>query len=104
LADSRAPRFGPAVHANAESGPPFTSRMTPETARCGEAAPVDILAQAYRKHGAETSTTNRETSALSRMFQLAVRRGQLDRMPIFPKRLEENRHARASSNTRNTRE
>jgi integrase len=43
-----------------------------------------------RKQGAETSTINRETSALSRMFQLAVRRGQLDRMPMFPKRLEEN--------------
>ena len=33
---------------------------------------------------------NRETSALSRMFQLAIRRGQLERMPLFPKRLEEN--------------
>ena len=43
-----------------------------------------------RKRGVETSTINRETSALGRMFQLAVRRGQVDRMPIFPKRLEEN--------------
>jgi integrase len=43
-----------------------------------------------RKRGVETSTINRETSALSRMFQLAFRRAQLDRMPIFPKRLEEN--------------
>ncbi len=33
---------------------------------------------------------NRETSALSRMFQLAMRRGQLERMPLFPNRLEEN--------------
>jgi hypothetical protein len=24
------------------------------------------------------------------MFQLAIRRGQLERMPLFPKRLEEN--------------
>src|SRR3954452_17120065 len=35
-----------------------------------------------RKDRAETSTINRETSALSRMFQLAVRRGQFDRLPI----------------------
>jgi integrase len=39
---------------------------------------------------AEASTVNRETSALSRMFQLAIRRAQLERMPLFPKRLEEN--------------
>ena len=48
----------------------------------------------YQKHrraeGAEASTVNRETSGLSRMFQLAIRRGQLERMPMFPKRLEEN--------------
>ncbi len=43
-----------------------------------------------RKHGAEAATINRETSALSRMFQLAIRRGLLERMPLFPKRLEEN--------------
>jgi integrase len=43
-----------------------------------------------RKQGAEAATVNRETSALSRMFQLAIRRGQLERMPLFPKRLEEN--------------
>jgi integrase len=43
-----------------------------------------------RKRGAEAATINRETSALSRMFQLAIRRGQLERMPLFPKRLEEN--------------
>ena len=43
-----------------------------------------------RKLGAEAATINRETSALSRMFQLAIRRGQLERMPLFPKRLEEN--------------
>ena len=43
-----------------------------------------------RKQGAEGATTNRETSALSRMFQLAIRRGLLERMPLFPNRLEEN--------------
>ena len=43
-----------------------------------------------RKHGAEAATVNRETSALSRMFQVAIRRGQLERMPLFPTRLEEN--------------
>jgi site-specific recombinase XerD len=43
-----------------------------------------------RKQGAEAATINRETSALSRMFQLAIRRGQMERMPLFPKRLEEN--------------
>ena len=43
-----------------------------------------------RKQGAEAATINRETSALSRMFQLAIRRGQLERMPLFPGRLEEN--------------
>src|ERR1700745_433713 len=43
-----------------------------------------------REQKAEASTVNRETSGLSRMFQLAVRRGQLERMPLFPKRLEEN--------------
>ena len=43
-----------------------------------------------RKQGAEAATINRETSALSRMFQLAIRRGLLERMPLFPGRLEEN--------------
>src|SRR6266516_169050 len=43
-----------------------------------------------RKEGAEAATINRETSALSRMFQLAIRRGLLERMPLFPNRLEEN--------------
>ena len=48
----------------------------------------------YQKHrragNVESATVNRETSALRRMFQLAIRRGQLDRIPLFPKRLEEN--------------
>src|ERR1019366_2223941 len=43
-----------------------------------------------RKQRAEAATINRETSALSRMFQLAIRRGLLERMPLFPNRLEEN--------------
>jgi integrase len=43
-----------------------------------------------RKEGAEAATINRETSALSRMFHLAIRRGVLERMPFFPQRLEEN--------------
>jgi integrase len=43
-----------------------------------------------RREGAEAATVNRETSALSRMFQLAIRRGLLERMPLFPKRLQEN--------------
>jgi integrase len=47
--------------------------------------------QLYRRaQGAEAATINRETSALSRMFQLAIRRGLLERMPLFPNRLEEN--------------
>ena len=45
---------------------------------------------ARRAEGAESATINRETSALSRMFHLAIRRGQLERMPTFPNRLEEN--------------
>ena len=43
-----------------------------------------------RKQGMEAATINRETSALCRMFQLAILRGLLERMPLFPKRLEEN--------------
>ena len=34
-----------------------------------------------RRQAPEAATVNRETSALSRMFQLAIRRGQLERMP-----------------------
>ena len=40
--------------------------------------------------GAAAATVNRETSALSRMFQLAVRSRQLPERPVFPERLEEN--------------
>jgi integrase len=43
-----------------------------------------------RQQRAESGTINRETSALSRMFHIAIQRGQLRRMPVFPNRLEEN--------------
>ena len=43
-----------------------------------------------RAAGAAAATVNRETSALSRMFQLGVRSRQLDERPAFPERLEEN--------------
>jgi integrase len=43
-----------------------------------------------REQGAEAATINRETSSLSRMFHLAVHGGKLERIPLFPKRLEEN--------------
>ena len=43
-----------------------------------------------RAAGAAAATVNRETSALSRMLQLAVRGGQLAQRPVFPERLVEN--------------
>jgi integrase len=58
-----------------------------------EAMTADAVRQ-YQLHRraqrAEAATINRETSALSRMFQLAIRRDLLERMPLFPNRLEEN--------------
>ena len=42
-----------------------------------------------RAAGAAAATVNRETSALSRMLQLAVRGGQLAQRPVFPERLDE---------------
>ena len=39
--------------------------------------------------GVAAATVNRETSALSRMLQLAIRAGALDHRPVFPERLEE---------------
>ena len=39
--------------------------------------------------GAAAATVNRETSALSRMLQLAIRAGALDHRSVFPERLEE---------------
>jgi len=63
----------------------------------GTATTDDITGDAVRRYqlrrradGAEAATINRETSALSRMLHLAIRRGLLDRMPVFPNRLEEN--------------
>ena len=38
--------------------------------------------------GAAAATVKRETSALSRMLQLAIRAGALDHRPVFPERLE----------------
>jgi hypothetical protein len=56
-----------------------------------------------RAQVAEAATVNRETSALSRMFQLAVRRGQLERMPLFPKSVSKRiRPGTGSSSTRST--
>jgi integrase len=47
--------------------------------------------QAWRKaQGAATATINRETTALGRMFRIAVKAEQLSRVPPFPARLEEN--------------
>ena len=42
------------------------------------------------RRAAGAAAVNRETSALSRMLQLAVRGGQLAQRPVFPERLEEN--------------
>ena len=55
-----------------------------------------------RKQRAEAATINRETSALSRMFQLAIRRGLLERMPLFPIGWKRIRRARGSSNMTST--
>jgi len=43
-----------------------------------------------RQKGMSAATVNRETSALSRMFHLAIRLERLDNMPRLPERLEEN--------------
>jgi len=55
----------------------------------GTATTDDITGDAVRSYqlrrraaGAEAATINRETSALSRMLHLAVRRGLLDRMRL----------------------
>jgi len=42
-----------------------------------------------RRAGAATGTINRETSALCRMFRLAIRSGQRTDMPTLPERLTE---------------
>jgi integrase len=43
-----------------------------------------------RQQGAAAATVNRETSGLSRMFNLAIQLDKLTSMPKFPQRLEEN--------------
>ena len=43
-----------------------------------------------RQRGLSAATVNRETSALSRMFRLAIDLGKLQTMPKFPQRLQEN--------------
>ena len=60
-------------------------------------AAVAITAGAIREYqrqrrtaGAAAATVNRETSALSRMFHLAVRLRRVSQRPAFPERLEEN--------------
>ena len=57
---------------------------------------IAITTEAIRRYqrtrraaGAAAATVNRETSALSRMLQLAVRGGRLAQRPVFPERLEE---------------
>ena len=46
--------------------------------------------QLHRKQeGAEAATINRETSALARIFTLAIKAGKLSWRPPFPDRLEE---------------
>ena len=45
---------------------------------------------ARREEGAASATINRETSALNRMYRLAVQWGWLKRIPVFPGRLVEN--------------
>ena len=43
-----------------------------------------------RERGAQAATINRETSALSRMFQIAIRAANSNGCRFFPNRLEEN--------------
>src|SRR5262249_27653399 len=46
--------------------------------------------QAFRRgQGASAATVNRETTALGRMFRIALQLGQLSRMPVFPPRLDD---------------
>src|SRR5712692_3607323 len=65
----------------------FFTGSTPDTMTADRVRDYQLY---RRKQGAEAATINRETSALSRMFQLAIRRGLLERMLLFPNRLEEN--------------
>ena len=59
----------------------------PATAMTTEA--IRTYQRTRRAAGAAAATVNRETSALSRMLQLAVRGGRLALRPVFPERLEE---------------
>jgi integrase len=65
-------------------------RFGDQTARRITAGAIRDYQLDRRRAGAATGTINRETSALSRMFRLAIRRGALAEMPTFPDRLTEN--------------
>jgi site-specific recombinase XerD len=67
------------------------SRVAQLRRRCGTLAAKEITSATIRRYqlerrqeGAATGTINRETSALSRMFRLAIRSGDLESMPTFP--------------------
>jgi hypothetical protein len=55
-----------------------------------------------RPQGFEAATINRETSALSRMFQLAIWRGLLERMPLPEAARRESRPVTGSLNITST--
>lgn len=61
-----------------------------QPAHCITSGSIRTYQLERRRAGAATGTINRETSALSRMFRLAIRCGQLQEMPTFPGRLTEN--------------
>jgi integrase len=47
--------------------------------------------QAYRRsQGASAASVNRETTGLNRMFKIAVERGSIEVMRVYPRRLREN--------------
>ena len=64
-------------------------RFAGTPARSITAAAIRQYQLERRRAGAATGTINRETSALSRMFRLAIRCGHLPEMPTFPDRLTE---------------
>src|SRR5262245_8796627 len=43
-----------------------------------------------RSQGASAASVNRDTTGLNRMFKIAVERGAIETMPVFPRRLREN--------------
>ncbi len=61
-----------------------------QPARCITSGSIRTYQLERRRAGAATGTINRETSALCRMFRLAVQCGELQEMPTFPGRLKEN--------------